>query len=105
MKTCYYDNISDSSKFYFIKLSSMSFPPLKLTKKHQKSWELLEKETGSIMNASCSCMVGLGQCCNHNAALLLKVEDAVKRGYTSVTCTSIRPGCGYGKYHPSPEKL
>eukprot|EP00112_Aurelia_sp_Birch-Aquarium-sp1_P024960 Seg809.8 transcript_id=Seg809.8/GoldUCD/mRNA.D3Y31 product="hypothetical protein" protein_id=Seg809.8/GoldUCD/D3Y31 len=34
-------------------------------------------------------MAGLGQCCNHVAALLFKVEDAVNNGFNTVTCTSM----------------
>ena len=34
-------------------------------------------------------MAGLGKCCNHVAALLFKIEDAVILGFTSRSCTSM----------------
>eukprot|EP00112_Aurelia_sp_Birch-Aquarium-sp1_P019786 Seg4962.2 transcript_id=Seg4962.2/GoldUCD/mRNA.D3Y31 product="hypothetical protein" protein_id=Seg4962.2/GoldUCD/D3Y31 len=96
VKTCYYNSISKKSKFCYVKANVL--PSYKLNDKHHKAWVLLEKATGSIMKASCMCMAGQSQCCNHVAALLFKIEDAVKLGYNSVTCTSMpctwNRGCG-----------
>eukprot|EP00112_Aurelia_sp_Birch-Aquarium-sp1_P022716 Seg650.3 transcript_id=Seg650.3/GoldUCD/mRNA.D3Y31 product="hypothetical protein" protein_id=Seg650.3/GoldUCD/D3Y31 len=40
-------------------------------------------------------MAGLGRCCNHAAALLFKIEDAVKLGFNSLRCTSMP--CSWNK--------
>ena len=87
VKTCLYHDISERSKFCYIRANVL--PSFKLNEKHHKTWVLLEKEIGSICSAGCTCMAGLGQCCNHVAALLFKIEDAIKLGYNSLTCTSM----------------
>ena len=85
--TCFYNEISTTSQYCYIKANVL--PSMKLNEKHHKVWVLLEKSNGSIMSASCSCVAGLGQCCNHIAALLFKIEDAVISGYNSISCTSM----------------
>eukprot|EP00112_Aurelia_sp_Birch-Aquarium-sp1_P014266 Seg3069.3 transcript_id=Seg3069.3/GoldUCD/mRNA.D3Y31 product="hypothetical protein" protein_id=Seg3069.3/GoldUCD/D3Y31 len=93
VKTCYYNAISSTSRHCFIKANILS--SFKLNEKHHKTWVLLEKLNGDIITASCSCMAGLGKCCNHVAALLFKIEDAVKLGFTSISCTSMP--CSWNK--------
>ena len=60
VKTCFYHEISEGSKFCYIGANVL--PSFKLNEKHHKTWVLLEKETGSICSAGCTCMAGLGQC-------------------------------------------
>ena len=93
VKTCYYHAISSTSKYCFIKANVL--PSFKINEKHHKTWVLLEKADGGIITASCSCMAGLGRCCNHAAALLFKIEDAVKLGFNSLSCTSMP--CSWNK--------
>ncbi|CAH1233134.1 Hypp606 [Branchiostoma lanceolatum] len=49
--------------------------------------------TGTIKRAYCSCTAGLGQTCNHVAALLFKVEAAVRTNLVNPACTST--ACGW----------
>lgn len=39
----------------------------------------LNADTGDVYSAKCNCVAGLGEACNHVAALLFYVEDAAKR--------------------------
>ena len=87
VKTCLYHDISERSKFCYIRANVL--PSFKLNEKHHKTWVLLENEIGSICSAGCTCIAGLGQCCNHVAALLFKIDDAIKLGCNSLTCTSM----------------
>ena len=49
---------------------------------------LLRKHTGDIVSAYCTCFAGLGQTCNHIAALLFRVDHAWKNGECQISCTS-----------------
>ena len=100
VKTCYFNGISEESELCYIRANVL--PSFKINEKHHKTWVLLEKETGSIMRACCSCRAGLGQCCNHVAALLFKIEDAVNNGFNTVTCTSMP--CTYNRGCSKPIK-
>eukprot|EP00794_Sanderia_malayensis_P007585 gene7585-8425_t len=51
-------------------------------------WVCVEKQTGSIYCAHCTCMAGLGETCSHIAAVLFKLEMAVNIGLTSTCSTS-----------------
>ena len=70
-------------------------PSFKLNEKIHKTWVLVEKADRAIITASCSCMPGLERCCNHAAALLFKIEDPVKLGFNSLSCTSMP--CSWNK--------
>ena len=52
-------------------------------------WVLIHKVTGSIISGYCTCFAGLGQSCNHIAALVLKVDDFWQKGFTQVACTEL----------------
>ncbi|XP_069126934.1 uncharacterized protein [Argopecten irradians] len=41
------------------------------------------------MSAYCSCTAGLGQTCNHIAAMLFRIEHANRMGFSSAACTSL----------------
>ncbi|KAK0154651.1 hypothetical protein N1851_003039 [Merluccius polli] len=51
-------------------------------------WVILNKKNNCILTANCTCMAGLGSCCRHAAALMLKVELWVRYGKTEQACTS-----------------
>ena len=40
-----------------------------------------------VLAAHCDCMAGLGESCSHIAAILFKIEAAVRGGSTSSACT------------------
>ncbi|XP_047136829.1 uncharacterized protein LOC105846151 isoform X1 [Hydra vulgaris] len=44
---------------------------------------------GSIILSHCNCMAGLGETCSHVAAVLYKLEAAVRLGLTSKSCTDV----------------
>lgn len=52
------------------------------------SWICISSD-GVIIAAHCDCMAGLGESCSHVAALLFKIEAAVRLGYTSMACTEM----------------
>ena len=40
-------------------------------------WLVIERD-GSVVNAHCNCMAGIGEVCSHVGALLFSIEAAVK---------------------------
>ncbi|CAH1266690.1 Hypp3518 [Branchiostoma lanceolatum] len=50
-------------------------------------WVALEKKSGSIVSAYCSCFAGLGSTCNHVAAVIFNLDHAFMMG-ESTPCTS-----------------
>uniref|UniRef100_A0A1X7U845 SWIM-type domain-containing protein n=2 Tax=Amphimedon queenslandica TaxID=400682 RepID=A0A1X7U845_AMPQE len=57
------------------------------------------KITGDIIFCHCTCMAGLGEGCSHSAAILFKIESAVKNGYTASTSTVCQWNQGFSKKH------
>ena len=53
-----------------------------------KLWLCLNKESGKIITAHCTCMAGLSQTCNHVAAALFRIESASRVGINNPSCTS-----------------
>ncbi|WAR01055.1 hypothetical protein MAR_025427 [Mya arenaria] len=56
--------------------------------------ETIEKDRpacvgGRVLVSYCSCAAGMLGCCNHVAGVLFRVEDAVKRGITKKSKTSV----------------
>ena len=43
-------------------------------------------ETGDVYSAKCNCVAGLGEACNHVAALLFFMEDAAKKKIKKLPC-------------------
>uniref|UniRef100_A0AAV2JQV3 SWIM-type domain-containing protein n=1 Tax=Knipowitschia caucasica TaxID=637954 RepID=A0AAV2JQV3_KNICA len=71
-------------------------PSEKIRQIPHQVYVIIEQDTGRIEGAYCTCFAGLGQTCNHVAALLFKVDDAWKRGITNQACTSLP--CIWNKY-------
>ncbi|XP_014676996.1 PREDICTED: uncharacterized protein LOC106816868 isoform X2 [Priapulus caudatus] len=61
-------------------------PSWRVTEEPHHPWVAV-KTDGAVVTAHCDCMAGLGESCSHVGALLLKVEAAVRLGYTSSACT------------------
>ena len=53
-----------------------------------KVWVCVLKSDHTIKTAHCSCMAGMSATCNHVAALLFRVEAAVRYGLTNPSCTA-----------------
>lgn len=63
-------------------------PSQRLNDKKHTPWVALCKD-GRVAAAHCDCMAGLAESCSHVAAVLFKVEAAVKLGYTTKACTEL----------------
>ncbi|XP_077532449.1 uncharacterized protein LOC144144813 [Haemaphysalis longicornis] len=57
-------------------------------KKVHQPWTLVKKD-GTVINAHCTCMAGLGEACSHVSALLFRVEAEVKHGLNDPSSTSV----------------
>ncbi|KAL2091269.1 hypothetical protein ACEWY4_013532 [Coilia grayii] len=64
-------------------------PSQSLHKMYHKAWVLTTK-AGVIQTAGCSCIAGQGRSCSHAAAILWKVENAVRQGVTGTACTDVQ---------------
>ena len=81
-----YHNIKLESAYCFMKCKCQ--PSQRVTDVAHDVWVLLRKHTGDIVCAYCTCFAGLGQTCNHVAALLFRVDYAWKTGECQLACTS-----------------
>ncbi|XP_048734036.1 uncharacterized protein LOC125650107 isoform X2 [Ostrea edulis] len=72
----------------YMTLKTKVTPSQRARDKPHEPWVYLEKASGSVYCAHCTCMAGLGEVCSHVAALLFKVEMAVKMGLTKSSSTS-----------------
>ncbi|VDI18732.1 Hypothetical predicted protein [Mytilus galloprovincialis] len=63
-------------------------PSQRLNEEPHHPWVALSGD-GSVAVAHCNCMAGLAESCSHIAALLFKVEAAVRLGYTTKLCTEL----------------
>eukprot|EP00794_Sanderia_malayensis_P013241 gene13241-14600_t len=63
-------------------------PSQQVSGSFHQPWVCVEKKTGSVYCAHCTCMARLGETCNHIAAVLFKLEMAVKIGLTSTSSIS-----------------
>ncbi|XP_019861952.1 PREDICTED: uncharacterized protein LOC109590481 [Amphimedon queenslandica] len=68
----------------FVLLKALVNPSQKSPDKANSAW-VITKPDGTIICGHCTCMAGLGESCSHVAAVLFKVECAVRLGHTSVT--------------------
>ncbi|XP_022325057.1 uncharacterized protein LOC111125467 [Crassostrea virginica] len=84
IKEIFYHPISTTSPLCFLRAKCT--PSQRLNQEHHTLWIAVCKETGAVKSAFCSCTAGMGQTCNHVAALMFRVEMANKLGVTS--CTS-----------------
>ncbi|CAC5420381.1 unnamed protein product [Mytilus coruscus] len=72
----------------FMVLKAKVTPSQRARDKPHEPWVYLEKSSGTVYCAHCTCMAGLGEVCSHVEALLFKVEMAVKIGITQTSSTS-----------------
>ncbi|XP_065649892.1 uncharacterized protein LOC136078307 [Hydra vulgaris] len=63
-------------------------PSYKTNNSPYTAWVALTKN-GSVVSSHCNCMAGLGETCSHVAAILFKIEAAVRLGIISKTCTDV----------------
>ena len=82
-----YHPISDKSEYCFLK--SKCSPSQRLSDIPHDVWVSVKKQTGEINSAYCTCFAGLGQTCNHVAAVLLKVDFCWQHGDVQRSCTSV----------------
>ncbi|XP_069105906.1 uncharacterized protein, partial [Argopecten irradians] len=87
MKEVHYHPLSNKSKFCLLR--SQCTPSQRVSDTDHGVWTCIEKTSGAIMCAYCSCTAGLGQTCNHIAGLLYRVEHANKIGLCDAACTSL----------------
>ncbi|XP_019621912.1 PREDICTED: uncharacterized protein LOC109468107 [Branchiostoma belcheri] len=71
----------------YIYLQAKCRPSARISDTPHKAWVCCHP-TGTINRAYCSCTAGMGQTCNHIAALLFKVEAAVRTNLVNPACTS-----------------
>lgn len=69
-------------------LKAKCTPSQRIHDTYHDVWITVGKETGTVACAYCNCAAGLSQTCNHVAAILFRVEAAVRAGWTNPTCTS-----------------
>ena len=81
-----YHPVSETSEYCFLKCKCQ--PSQRIRDLPHELWVLIHKPTGDIEAAYCTCFAGLGQSCNHIAALLFRIEYALENGETGVSCTS-----------------
>ena len=63
-------------------------PSMRINDDAHQPWVTINKD-GVVIAAHCNCKAGLGESCSHVAALLFKVEAAVRLGYTTLACTDV----------------
>ncbi|XP_061585970.1 uncharacterized protein LOC133451056 [Cololabis saira] len=71
-------------RFVFFKANVK--PSQSLNNLWHNAWVLVT-EAGDVKTAGCSCVAGPGRSCSHAAAILWKVENAVRQGKTRLACT------------------
>ncbi|XP_078655658.1 uncharacterized protein LOC144902231 [Branchiostoma floridae x Branchiostoma belcheri] len=81
----HYHPISADSDACFLKATCT--PSQSIRNIPHAGWVAVEKKSGRILSAYCSCFAGLGSTCNHIAALLFKLDHAFMVG-ASRPCTS-----------------
>uniref|UniRef100_A0A8C6SKJ6 SWIM-type domain-containing protein n=1 Tax=Neogobius melanostomus TaxID=47308 RepID=A0A8C6SKJ6_9GOBI len=82
-----YHGISDDSPFCFLK--SASGRSQRRNDEDHRIWVCLQKQSGRILSAYCSCFAGLSSTCNHVAAVLFKLDFAWQQGITNKAVTSL----------------
>lgn len=93
LKEVFFHPISDDSAMCFLKADCA--PSVRVRQNPHKPWVCIEKSSGIIHSAYCSCLARLHSTCNHVAAILFKLDYAYQRGWTSKACTT-RP-CTWGE--------
>ena len=75
--------MSESGNFVF---KADVRPSWRVTESPHHPWVAATRD-GTIIAGHCDCMAGLGETCSHVAALLFKIEAAVRLGYTASVST------------------
>nr|XP_055075234.1 uncharacterized protein LOC129454684 [Misgurnus anguillicaudatus] len=70
----------------FVYLKANVEPSQCLNNAWHNGWVLVT-EAGEVKTAGCTCVAGPGRSCSHSAAILWKVENAVRQGKTGRACT------------------
>ncbi|XP_030845477.1 uncharacterized protein LOC105436450 isoform X2 [Strongylocentrotus purpuratus] len=86
LKEIFFNPMGDSP-FCFLK--SKCTPSQNIGAEPHEAWLLCQKDDGMICSAYCTCVAGLGQTCNHVAAMLFKLDHAFKSGLVNPACTSV----------------
>ncbi|KAH3822281.1 uncharacterized protein LOC127881093 [Dreissena polymorpha] len=81
-----YHNIGDNVPF--CALRAKVIPSQRVSEKPHQPWVYLDKQSSAVFCAHCTCVAGLGEVCSHVAALLFKMDTAVRLGLTSKSSTS-----------------
>ena len=81
-----YHPISLSSPYCLLKAKCR--PSERINEPPHKCWVSITKKNGNIKSAHCDCMAGMPETCNHVAALLFRLEAAVRLGLTNPSCTT-----------------
>ncbi|XP_033747958.1 uncharacterized protein LOC117332976 [Pecten maximus] len=82
----YYHPLDDRNLFCFLKAKVV--PSQRVNDKPHQPWICVNKDSGNIYCAHCTCMAGLGEACSHIAALMFKIQIAVHMGLTTKSSTS-----------------
>ena len=85
------NSITKDSPVCFFKTKCL--PGQRIRNKEYEVWALVEKESvespgGKIVSAHCTCAAGLLGACNHVAGMLFRIEAAVLKDFSNLTCTS-----------------
>ncbi|CAC5423746.1 unnamed protein product [Mytilus coruscus] len=86
LKEVCYHHIDNNSPYCFLKAECTASQ--RINDVPHTTWVLLEKVSGEIQTAYCTCFAGLGETCNHMAAILFKVDYAWQWGANNKSCTS-----------------
>ncbi|XP_033124665.1 uncharacterized protein LOC117122990 [Anneissia japonica] len=86
MKDIEYHGIEQNNKYCFLR--SKCVPSQRVKDVPWSVWIAIEKVSGHIHSAFCTCFAGYSTTCNHVAALLFKVDFAWRNGITNPACTS-----------------
>lgn len=76
-----------SKNSVFMLLKADVTPSQRLNDSPHTPWVAINVNISNVITAHCTCMAGLGESCSHVAALLFKIEAAVRAGYTKKICT------------------
>lgn len=75
-----------SSKYCLLKADCR--PSERLRDVPHKLWICFLEKEGKVVKAHCTCMAGMSSTCNHIAALLFRLEAAMRLGLINTSCTS-----------------
>ena len=81
-----YHHVDQASLYCFIKTDCRASE--KLRDPPHKLWACVSKKDAVIKSAHCNCMAGMSGTCLHVAAMLYRVEAAVRLGLTNPACTA-----------------